>query len=215
MPPAPIQLCFITDRHGLAPEPLLPCIQLAAEAGVDLIQLREKDLPTRELADLAQAAVRICRKAGTKIVINDRMDIALAVAADGVHLGRQSLPAEVVRGEVRKDFLIGVSCHSLDEAIEAESAGADYILLGPIFATPSKLQYGPPLGLAKLAEVSRRSAIPVFALGGITAERAAECIAAGARGIAGIRIFQECTSLAEQVRKLRAQFPPSAADLTP
>ncbi|HUZ45354.1 MAG TPA: thiamine phosphate synthase [Terriglobia bacterium] len=215
MPPAPFQLCYITDRHGLAPEPLLPRIQLAAEAGVDLIQLREKDLPTRELADLAQAAVRVCRKTETKIVINDRWDIAMAVAADGVHLGGQSLPAEVVRREAGKDLLMGVSCHSLDEAAKAEAAGADYILLGPIFETPSKLRYGPPLGLAKLAEVSRRSAIPVFALGGITVERVAECITAGAKGIAGIRIFQECTSLAEQVRKLRAQCPPSAADSTP
>jgi thiamine-phosphate pyrophosphorylase len=212
MPSATFQLCYITDRLALAPELLLPRIQAAVEAGVDLVQLREKDLPTRELAELAEAAVRTCRGTGTKIVINDRLDIAMGLAADGVHLGGQSLPAEIVRREAGKDFLIGVSCHSLDEALEAEAAGADYILLGPIFETPSKLRYGPPLGLAKLSEVARRTTIPVLALGGITVERVAECLAAGARGIAGIRIFQDCLSLAERVRELRAQFSPSTGD---
>lgn len=201
----PFQLCYITDRLELAPEPLPHRIQAAAAAGVDLIQVREKDLPTRALAELAEAAVRICRGTGTRIVINDRLDIAMGVAADGVHLGRQSLPPEIVRREAGKDFLIGVSCHSPEEALQAEAAGADYILLGPVFETPSKLRYGPPLGLAKFSESAERIAIPVLALGGITVERTAACLAAGAKGIAGIRIFQDCPSLAERVRELRQQ----------
>jgi thiamine-phosphate pyrophosphorylase len=210
MLPAPFQLCYITDRLGLAPEPLLHRVQAAAGAGVDLIQVREKDLPTRALAELAEAAVRLCRGTGARVVINDRLDIALSVTADGVHLGRQSLPAEIVRREAGRNFLIGVSCHSLDEALEAEAAGSDYIVLGPIFETPSKLRYGPPLGLAKLSEAAKRVAIPVFALGGITVERSAACLAAGAKGIAGIRIFQDCPSLAERVQELRKQFAPEA-----
>jgi thiamine-phosphate pyrophosphorylase len=212
MPTAPFQLCYITDRLRLAAEPLPSRVQAAAQAGIDLVQLREKDLPTRELAELAADAVRICRETGSKIVVNDRLDIAMGVAADGVHLGGQSLPAEVVRREAGKDFLIGVSCHSLDDALRAEAAGADYILLGPIFETPSKLRYGPPLGLARLSEVVEQTTIPVLALGGITVERTAACITAGAKGIAGIRIFQDCLSLAERVRELRAQFPPQATD---
>lgn len=208
----PFQLCYITDRLELAPEPLPHRIQAAAQAGVDLIQVREKDLPTRALAELAEAAVRLCQGTGTRIVINDRLDIAMGVAADGVHLGGQSLPPEIVRREAGEDFLIGVSCHSPEEALQAEAAGADYILLGPVFETPSKLRYGPPLGLAKFSEAAKRIAIPVLALGGITVERTAACLAAGAQGIAGIRIFQDCPALAERVQELRQQLapPPSA-----
>lgn len=206
MQSAPLQICYITDRAGLASESLLPRIQAAVEAGINLIQLREKDLPTRELTELAEAAVGIWRGTGTKIVINDRLDIAMGTAADGVHLGGHSLPAEIVRRETGSHFLIGVSCHSFDDALRAEAAGADYILLGPIFETPSKLRYGPPLGLSKLAEVAKRTKIPVLALGGITVERTGACLTAGAKGIAGIRIFQDCPSLTERVRELWAQF---------
>ncbi|MCL5005905.1 MAG: thiamine phosphate synthase [Acidobacteria bacterium] len=211
MPSAPFRICYITDRLGLAPKPLLSRIQVAVEAGVDLIQLREKDLPTRGLAELAEAAVRVCRGTETKIVINDRLDIAMGVGADGVHLSGQSLPVEIVRSEAGKNFLIGVSCHSLDDAVRAETAGANYILLGPIFETPSKLRYGPPLGIAKLSEVAKRTTIAVFALGDVTVERTAACLAAGAKGVAGIRIFQDCPSLADQIQKLRSQqVPPQA-----
>jgi thiamine-phosphate pyrophosphorylase len=201
------QLCYITDRLGLASQPLLPRIQAAVQAGIDLIQLREKDLPTPKLVKLAEAAIGVCRGTRTKIVINDRLDIAMGLAADGVHLGGQSLPAKVVRRDAGKNFLIGASCHSLHEALHAEAAGADYLLLGPIFETPSKLRYGPPLGLDKLREVTEQTKIQVIALGGITVENTGACLAAGARGVAGIRIFQNCPSLAERVRELRTGFP--------
>ncbi len=201
-----IHLCYITDRHGLAPLPLLPHLQAVAGAGVDLIQLREKDLACRELLGLVESAVEVCRGSKTRIVVNDRLDMAIAAGAHGVHLGGQSAPPEAVRRHVDKDFLVGVSCHSMQESLKAEAGGADYILLGPIFDTPSKRPYGPPLGLNKLSEVAKRIRIPVLALGGITVGRVRPCIEAGAAGIAGIRLFQEGPSPADRVRELREQF---------
>lgn len=205
------QLCYITDRHALGEKPLLPRIVEAIRAGVDLVQVREKDLAARELVELVEAAVRAAKNSPTRVVVNDRVDVALALGAAGVHLGTQSLAPRVVREVVaqrgaKAEFLVGVSCHSLGEALEGESAGADYLLLGPVFETPSKIQYGPPLGLEKLREVTRRVKVPVLALGGITVERVRACLEAGAAGIAGIRIYQECESLAERVRELRAEF---------
>lgn len=204
--PATFELCYITDRRGLEPRPLLPVIVEAIRAGVDLVQIREKDLPTRELMSLVEAAVAAARGSATRVVVNDRLDVARALGAAGVHLGKESLPARLVRQQVPKEFLVGVSCHSLAEARAAEDAGADYAVLGPIFETLSKLPYGPPLGLARLREVAARVKIPLFALGGITVERVRACLEAGATGIAGISIFQNCASLAARVRELRAQF---------
>lgn len=202
----PIQLCYITDRRGLAPASLVPHLQALVRAGVDLIQLREKDLACRELLSLAKAAMEASRGSKTRIVVNDRLDIAIAAGLHGVHLGGQSVPPETVRRNVDKGFLVGCSCHSMDQALNAEAGGSDYILLGPIFETPSKRPYGPPLGLDKLAEVARRVRIPVLALGGINVERVRPCLEAGAMGIAGIRVFQEGTSVAGRIRELRAQF---------
>ncbi len=204
----PFLICYITDRRGLEPKPLLPRLLEAIRAGVNLVQIREKDLETRALAELATAAVAGARRTTTRIVVNDRLDVAWALGAHGVHLGNQSLPAEVVRRLVPRDFLLGVSCHSLDEALAAEAARADYIALGPVFATPSKIRYGPPLGLEKLREVTARVKIPVLVLGGITVEGVKRCVEAGAAGIAGIRLFQDCESVEKRVRELRAVAGP-------
>ncbi len=200
------RLCYITDRHALGAEPLLSRLQEAVSAGVDLIQIREKDMATRPLVELVQAALDLASGTATRVVVNDRLDVALALGAAGVHLGRQSLPAQAVRACVPESFLIGVSCHSMEEGLEAECAGADYIVFGPVFETPSKLPYGPPLGLDKLQEVAARVKIPVLALGGIKVERVKPCLAAGATGIAGISLFQDCASLEARVRELRAEF---------
>lgn len=204
----PLGLCYITDRLALGPRPLLPLIVEAVRAGIDLVQVREKDLGTRELLELVTSALNAARGTATRIVVNDRLDVALAAGAAGVHLGTQSLPARAARACVSEEFLVGVSCHSLDEALAAESAGASYILLGPIFETFSKLAFGPPLGLAKLGEITARLKTPVLALGGITVERVRPCLEVGAVGVAGISIFQDCPSLGERVRELRAMFPP-------
>lgn len=203
----PLRLCYITDRRALAPQPLIPQIAEAARAGVELIQIREKDLGTRELVELTRAALEAAGGTAARVVVNDRLDVALALGAGGIHLARESLPARVVRQMVPEGFLIGVSCHSLEEALEAESSHADYILLGPIFPTPSKLRYGPPLGLETLRTVATRVTIPILALGGMNVEHVSECLAAGASGVAGISVFQNCASLEERVRELHRCFP--------
>ncbi|MBZ5546090.1 MAG: thiamine phosphate synthase [Acidobacteriia bacterium] len=205
--PVSFRLCYITDGNALQPRPLLPLIEEAVQAGIDLIQIREQGLPTRELLQLVENAVAAAKGSGTCIVVNDRLDVALAAGADGVHLGTQSIPARAVRAKVSQEFVVGVSCHSRQEALAAEDARADYVLLGPIFETPSKIAYGPPLGLGLLRETAAAAGIPVLALGGISVERVRVCLEAGAAGVAGIRIFQDPPSLLARVRELRAQFP--------
>ena len=202
----PFRLCYITDRHALEPQPVVARIGEAARAGVDLIQVREKDLGTRDLVELVRAALEAIRGTETRLVVNDRLDVALSLGAHGVHLSVQSLPAREVRRRVPEGFLVGVSCHSLEEAQDAESARADYIVLGPIFPTTSKIKYGPPLGLETLASVTKQVKVPVLALGGVTPERVSKCLRAGVAGIAGISIFQSCPSTPERVRELHRHF---------
>ena len=204
--PRPFHLFYITDRTQIRSTTLDASIAQAIAAGVDWVQIREKDLPARRLLALTETAVSHARQQGTtRVVVNDRLDVALAAHAHGVHLGSRSMPVDVVRKSAPPEFLVGVSCHSLAEAQAAEKAGADYLLLGPIFSTPSKLQYGPPLGLAKLREVTSQVSLPVFALGGITADRVAACREKGAAGIAAIRLFQEADSLQTLVDSLRVK----------
>lgn len=198
---------------GAPVENLLEKIRAAVGAQVDWIQIREKDQTTRELLALAQEAVGITQTRGgkTRVLVNDRLDVALACGAAGVHLGRESVPAkEVVKwcraGNAPDRFLIGVSCHSVEETQAAESAGADYVFFGPIYDTPSKRAFGNPQGIARLVEVSAAVRIPVIAIGGINEQNAAECLRAGAKGIAAIRLFQEAKdgpALVESVAGLR------------
>ncbi len=203
---ANFHLCYITDRRSLASESIERRIHSAIEAGIDAVQIREKDLPARTLLALAGAAAERARGSRCRIIVNDRLDVALASESHGVHLGTRSMPLQAARCATPKGFLIGASCHSLEEAIAADSGGADYILLGPIFETPSKAGYGPPLGVERLAEVAEKVRVPVLALGGITVERVATCLNHGATGIAGIRLFQEGDSIAGRVRDLLKIF---------
>ena len=235
-------LCYVTDRRSFvsretseahqpldADKTLLEKIAAAVAAGVDWIQIREKDLSGKECSLLAREAVRLAASSSpgdaartsnsskteaareqpsTSILVNDRLDVALAAQAGGVHLGEKGLPPEETQHLVKslhreKDFLIGVSCHSLKAAKAAESGGADCLIFGPVFATPSKAAFGSPQGLGRLAEVCRAVALPVLAIGGITLENAADCLSAGASGIAAIRLFQDAPDLAVVVRALR------------
>lgn len=182
---------YITDRRAAGGiEALLGCVEQAVAAGVDRIQIREKDLTGRELCELTRRVVALARGRSTGILVNDRMDIALAAGAHGLHLPANSVAPAVLRDVAPKGFVIGVSTHSMEEALRAEKEGADFVVFGPVFATASKAEYGPPQGVERLREAARAVRIPVLALGGVTEASAAACVAAGAAGIAGISMFQ-------------------------
>jgi thiamine-phosphate pyrophosphorylase len=169
---------------------ILNQVSAAADAGIDLIQIREKLLTARVLFELVSEAVRVLRGTKTCLLVNDRADIA--AGAHGVHLTTQSLNAATIRKAFGANFLIGASTHSLDEAREARDEGADFAVFGPVFQTESKQEFGPPQGLGALSLVARElSGFPVLALGGISLENAADCFAAGAYGVAGISLFKE------------------------
>jgi thiamine-phosphate pyrophosphorylase len=172
--------CYVTDRrHG----DLLSHVKSAVRDGVDYIQVREKDMAGRHLYDLVCRVRDAASGSTTRILVNDRLDVALAAGVDGVHLPGNGLPAARVRPFVR---VLGCSVHSVNEALEAESAGADFVIFGPVFETPGKT----PVGLQAIREVATAVRIPVLGIGGITLENAGEVIEAGASGIAAIRLFQ-------------------------
>ena len=212
-------VCYVTDRRSLesgatpnAEANLTRRIEEAVKAGVDWVQIREKDLAARNLTDLTRAAIAASERAAAaraRILVNDRLDVAWAAAAAGVHAGESSLPirvlAEARRGLGREDFLLGASCHSLQGVAGAAEDGADYVFFGPVFATPSKASFGAPQGLTKLAEACEAVSIPVIAIGGITVENAGSCREAGAAGVAAIRLFQQSADLAEIVGRLRGR----------
>src|SRR5215213_7739798 len=175
---------------------ILRLVRAAVDAEVPLFQIREKSLHARVLFDLVARAAEITHGSRTRLLINDRSDIARAAGADGVHLTTQSLPAEVVRNIFGAEFVIGVSTHSLDEAHAARASGADFVVFGPVFETESKRAYGEPQGLNKLAEVARElGEFPVVAIGGITLDNVAECLQRGARGIAAIGMLNDTENL--------------------
>jgi thiamine-phosphate pyrophosphorylase len=173
----------------------------AITAGVPAIQLRERDLPTGELLSLAQEIQSITTSCAVPLIVNDRVDLMMALNLDGVHLRADSLPVSAVRRLIGPDRLIGISTHSVDEVRRANHDGADYIIFGPIFDTPSKRSFGPPLGLDALADVCRESTIPIFAIGGITSERVREVRRAGAHGIAVIGALLTRDDIGDAVRE--------------
>jgi thiamine-phosphate pyrophosphorylase len=165
-------------------------VRAVVEAEVVLLQIREKSLPARVLYELATRAAEITRGSKTRLLVNDRADIARAAGADGVHLTSQSLPAGVVRRTFGSEFLIGVSTHSLDEARAARDGGADFVVFGPVFETESKRGFGAPQGLDKLRQVADElRGFQVLAIGGISLENAGACFDAGASGVAAISLF--------------------------
>ncbi len=171
---------------------ILRLVEAAVAAKIPLVQIREKALHARVLFELVERAVEIVRGSETRLLVNDRSDIARAGGADGVHLTGQSLPADVVRRVYGPEFLIGVSTHSLEEVRMARIKGADFVVFGPVFETESKRAFGAPQGLKKLREVcAELGDFPVIAIGGITLENAKACLQAGASGIAGISLFNE------------------------
>lgn len=178
-------LYLITDRTLFQDETaMFRGLEQALQGGVKALQLREKDMDTRGLLSLAYRLRELTGRYRARLFINDRLDIALAVDADGVHLGNSSIPVAAARKVAGERMLIGRSTHGLAEAVEAEKSGADFITLGPVFETPSKKQYGEPLGLSMLQKVTSGVALPVFAIGGIKEAGIRDVRAAGAQGIA-------------------------------
>jgi len=177
-------LYLITDRKQAPDGDLCTAVELALRGGVRAVQLREKDLPPRQLYRLALELREVTAGHGALLFINDRLDIALAADADGVHLGESSLPVARVRELAGERLLIGVSCHDLAGALAAQQGGADFITFSPVFYTPSKAGYGEPVGIERLAEACRELRIPVFALGGIKPDTIHTVLDQGAHGIA-------------------------------
>ena len=174
-------LYLVTDRRATAGRDLLWVLEQALEGGVRAVQLREKDLGGRELLALAQKAKRLCDGYGAELFVNDRVDVALAADAAGVHLAADSMPAATARRLLGADRKIGVSTHSPAEVRAAARAGADFVVFGPVFATPSKTRFGDPQGTAALKAVTDGAGLPVFAIGGVTERNLPEIKAAGAR----------------------------------
>lgn len=183
--PVNFNLYLITDRNQVASgHSLISAVEAALQGGVKAVQLREKDLSVAELLPLAQGLRDLTRRYDAQLLINDHIDLALSVHADGVHLGGHSKPTDVVRSLVGPELLVGVSTHSKAEVNLAAEQGADFVTFGPVYTTPSKAGFGPPQGLETLTDVCNDSLLPVFALGGINLTRVTEVQDAGANGVA-------------------------------
>ena len=195
-------LYLITDRTLIGASSLFEVTEQALLSGVRAVQLREKDLACGELLVIARSLRALTLRFGARLLINDRCDLVLATGADGVHLGGNSIPVEEARGLLGDSALIGVSTHGPEEARRAEAAGADFVTLGPVFATPSKERYGKPIGLNTLRETASMLLIPVFAIGGIKKENARETLKAGARGVALISAIMQSDDPALSAREL-------------
>ena len=196
------RLYLVTDRRQVAHGTLLSVLAQFIASGGRAIQLRERDLATRGQLDLARAIQELARSTGTKLLINDRADLVAVTNADGLQLRETSLPVPAARRVVGADRLIGASAHSVDGVVQAETQGADFAVLGPIYETPSKREYGLPLGLHVLEQACRRVRIPVFAIGGISAARAREVRGAGAFGLAVISYILAASDAASATREL-------------
>ncbi|MDK2744743.1 MAG: thiamine phosphate synthase [Nitrospira sp. BO4] len=203
MPSVNFRLLLVTDRTQAGGRSLPSLIRQAISAGLPAIQLRERDLSTNELLVLAQDIQAVTKPGSVSLIINDRVDLLMALNWDGVHLRADSLPSVAVRRVIGPRRLIGVSTHSAEEVRSANHDGADYVVFGPIFDTPSKRSFGPPLGLDRLSDVCRQSRIPVFAIGGMTSERVRDVRRAGAHGVAVIGALLTRDDVGAAVREFR------------
>ncbi|HEX7630433.1 MAG TPA: thiamine phosphate synthase, partial [Candidatus Methylomirabilis sp.] len=195
-------LYLVTDRTQTGGRNLVEVLGQAMAAGAPAIQLREKALDTVGLYRLAETLLTMTRKAGAALLINDRVDVAMALGADGVHLTRKSLPPREVRSLVGPRMLIGISCHGLEDVREAVDGGVDFVVLGPIYATLSKAPYGPPLAPGILREARRICPLPILAIGGIKAARVPEVVSAGADGVAAISAVLAAPNPGAVIREL-------------
>lgn len=196
-----LRLCLVTDRTQTRGRDLVTVVGECLAAGLPAVQVREKDLPAGELAALCRRLRGPTRERGALLIVNDRVDVALATGADGVQRTGTSLPIDAIRAIAGTRLVIGASVHSLEDAVEAESGGADWVVFGPIYDTPSKRAYGAPQGLDALAKVTGRLRVPVVAIGGVTPARVREVRGAGAAGVAAIAAILDAASPADATRR--------------
>jgi thiamine-phosphate pyrophosphorylase len=202
MPTLSSRLLVVTDRHQTNGRPLVPLLQRVLAAGTPAIQLRERDLSARDLMTLAREVRAVTASCGSQLLINDRIDVALVLEGVGVHLRSNSLPVPVARQLLGPRRLLGISVHTVDEGLLAQSQGADYIVLGPVYETPSKQMFGPPLGIHTLEKACGLVRIPIIGIGGVTAARAREMRCAGAFGAAVITAILGAADVESATREL-------------
>jgi thiamine-phosphate pyrophosphorylase len=196
---------LITSRKACAPRLLPEVVEEACAAGIQAVQLREKDLAGKDLCELAHQIRDITARFEVRLFINGRPDIAEVVGADGVHCPENGFPPEAIQ-QYWPEFSVGASVHSLEAAKKAEKEGADFLLFGPVFFTPSKEEYGKPQGTDRLEKVCESTSIPVFAVGGVTPEKVPECLQAGAFGVSGISALMEADDVGGKVEAFNNQF---------
>lgn len=199
------RLYAITDRACSKSKDLKEIVESLAKGGADVIQVREKLLSTRALIKIGFELKKIAKKFGSLLIVNDRTDVAYAIGADGVHLGQEDLPIEFARKFLGRKRLIGISTHSLSQAFLAQDSGADYIGLGPIFATPTKPEYK-PIGLKPINRASWHLKIPFVAIGGINSENLEEVIKAGASRVAVVRALMEPDDICDATRLFKERL---------
>lgn len=202
--PARWRLYVITDERLGRGRSHLQIAEAAIRGGADVVQLREKTASSRRLYDIALQLRRLTREAEVPFVVNDRLDVALAVDADGVHIGREDLPASVARRILGPGRILGVSAETVEEAVAAEKDGADYLGVGPVFeARGTKADAGEPLGLDLIARIRRECRLPIVAIGGIHVENARSVRDAGANAAAVISAVASADDVAEAARLLK------------
>jgi thiamine-phosphate pyrophosphorylase len=211
MPKVDFHFYLICDRKQVRQKTLASFIEEVAVGGVRAIQFREKDLPLAEQLRLVQQIMPVVRRYGLRLFINDRIDLCHAVEAGGVHLPSDGLPIPIARTLLEEDQQLGVSCHSIEDVVRAEAEGADFALLGPIYDTPSKRPFGPPLGIETLRSAkAATSSIPLFAVGGVKMQHLPELFASGADGVSMISeiatasdVSAQCRAILQQIARLK------------
>jgi len=196
-------LYLVTDRGLSRGRSTLEIVRAAVPAGVTCVQLREKTGSTREFIEEALRLKAFLEPRGVALIINDRVDVALAVGADGVHLGQSDMPLAAARALAADCMAIGISAESIEDAVEAQAGGADYLGVSPIFATPTKTDTAPPLGLEGLKAIRRAVAIPLVAIGGLNSSNAAAAIRSGADGIAVVSAIVSAEDPGQAARDLK------------
>ena len=207
--PKALSLYLCTDRILALGRPLLEAVEAAIDGGVTMIQLREKDAGSREFYDIALAVHELTGRRGVPLVINDRLDIALAVDAEGLHIGQSDLPLEAVRKVAGKRLFVGVSAGTLEEALGAEKEGADYLGVGAVFPTGSKADAGEAIGTEKFRAICDAVKIPVVGIGGISPTNAASVLQCSAAGIAVISAILSQPDIKAAAENLRRSMEPA------